>query len=493
MSIIQVTDLTFAYEGSYDTIFENASFRFDTDWKLGFTGRNGRGKTTFLKLLKGDYPYQGKITDGVTFAYFPAEIPDAAQLTLHVLEEVSGFAEEWRLRKELSLLDTDPDELLYRPFETLSGGEQTKCLLAALFLKEGCYLLIDEPTNHLDMEGRQKVGAYLQGKQGFLLVSHDRAFLDDCCDHILYLGKAKIEIQQGNYSSWEENRRRRDAYEFSQNEKLKKEIKRLDEASRRAAQWSDKVERTKKGSRTAGLRPDRGYIGARAAAMMQRSKNTRANLERAAEQKHGLLKDTEHSEILALHPLRYHSPRLAVLDHLAINYGGSPVCTDITFEIRQGERIALCGRNGSGKSSLLKLLLGEALPHTGRLETGSGLKISYLPQDTSFLQGDLRAFARQHSLDESLFKAILRKLDFPRIQFEKDISAYSGGQKKKVLLAKSLCEQAHLYLWDEPLNFVDLISREQIEELILHFCPTMLFVEHDRAFVECTATKVISL
>ena len=157
----------------------------------------------------------------------------------------------------------------------------------------------------------------------------------------------------------------------------------------------------------------------------------------------------------------------------------------------QGERIALTGRNGSGKSSLLKLLTGISLAHTGTISIGSGLVISYVPQDTSYLKGTLSDFAEENQIDESLFKAILRKMDLERIQFEKDMADFSGGQKKKVLIAKSLCEQAHLYIWDEPLNFIDVYSRIQIEQLIKEFSPTMIFVEHDRAFRDAIATKTV--
>ncbi|MNX99003.1 putative ABC transporter ATP-binding protein [compost metagenome] len=161
--------------------------------------------------------------------------------------------------------------------------------------------------------------------------------------------------------------------------------------------------------------------------------------------------------------------------------------------IEQGERIAISGKNGSGKSSLLKLLTGDNISYTGTVRTGSQLKISYVSQDTSFLQGSLSDYARQHELDESLFKAILRKLDFARVQFEKDMSSFSGGQKKKVLIARSLSEKVHLHIWDEPLNFIDIISRMQIEELLLEFTPTLLFVEHDREFCRNIATKIIEL
>ena len=148
---------------------------------------------------------------------------------------------------------------------------------------------------------------------------------------------------------------------------------------------------------------------------------------------------------------------------------------------------------GAGKTSLIRLLLGESVPHNGILRCGSNLKISYIPQDTSFLMGSLKELSQTAGIDESLFKAILRKLDFSREQFDKSMKDYSEGQKKKVLLAKSLCEQAHLYIWDEPLNYIDVFSRMQIEQLIIEYRPTLLFVEHDAYFENRIATKKIKL
>lgn len=129
----------------------------------------------------------------------------------------------------------------------------------------------------------------------------------------------------------------------------------------------------------------------------------------------------------------------------------------------------------------------------GFLSIGSGLKISYVSQDTSFLKGSLSEFARENNLDESLFKSLLRKLDFSRDLFENDMSSFSEGQKKKVLIAKSLSERAHLYVWDEPLNYIDIYSRIQIEDLLLKYEPTIVFVEHDSTFAEKIATKYIKL
>ena len=492
MSTIQVKNLTFAYEGSYDNIFEDVSFQIDTDWKLGFIGRNGRGKTTFLNLLLGKYTYSGSISTGVEFAYFPYPVADMHADTLDVLHEVCPTAEDWEFMRELSLLDVEAD-VLYRPFSTLSNGEQTKALLAALFLGEHKFLLIDEPTNHLDAAARRTVGDYLCSKKGFILVSHDRALLDRAVDHILSINRTNIEIQQGNFSTWWENKQMQDNFELAENAKLQKESGRLQDAARRSANWSDKVESTKNGTRNSGVRPDRGFIGHKAAKMMQRSKNLETRRENAIAEKSKLLHNIEETESLKLSPLAYPKDLLVEAKGLSLFYGDKQVCADVRFQIPRGDRIALVGKNGSGKSSLLKLICGEEIAHTGMLSVGSGLKISYVSQDTSSLSGDLSAYAKTYAIDESLFKAILRKLGFERVQFEKRIEDFSGGQKKKVLLARSLCEQAHLYIWDEPLNFVDIFSRMQIEELLLEYAPTLLFVEHDARFAEEIATGKIEL
>lgn len=492
MSMIKVENLTFSYPSSSDAVFENASFQIDTDWKLGFVGRNGRGKTTLLNLLLGKYEYSGRIISSVQFDYFPYPIADKQRMTEDILLDICPLLEEWKLIRELSYLDVDAD-VLWRPFSTLSNGEQTKVLLAALFLNEGHFLLIDEPTNHLDTHARKKVSAYLKKKKGFILVSHDRHFLDQCVDHILSLNRTTIEVQSGNFSSWMENFERQQGFEAMQNERLKKDIRHLKQAAQQTSHWSDTVEKSKKGSKSSGSKIDRGYVGHKAAKMMKRSKTLETRQQKAIEQKSALLKDTETADILKIQPLSYHTDLLVSFSDVSVYYGDTKVCTPVSFEVRQGERVVIDGKNGSGKSSLLKLLFDEPISHTGTITIGSGLVISYVPQDTSHLHGTLSEYADKNNLDESLFKAILRKMDFERVQFEKDIRDFSGGQKKKVLIAKSLCEQAHLYVWDEPLNFIDVYSRMQIEKLIEQFSPTMLLVEHDIAFREAVATKIITV
>ena len=486
MSMIRVENLTFYYPSSFDPVFENANFQIDTEWNLGLIGRNGRGKTTLLKILLGEYEYSGRIVSSVLFDYFPFPVSDKTQMTDDILTEICPNVPRWELMRELSYLKVEED-VLWRPFETLSNGEQTKVLLAALFLKEGNFLLIDEPTNHLDIRARRQLADYLKRKKGYLLVSHDRYLLDECTDHILSLNRTDIEVQSGNFSSWMENFERQQKFERNQNERLRKDIRRLKESARQSEGWSNQVEASKIGA------ADKGYVGHKAAKMMKRSKAAQARQEKALIEKSKLLKNEESVDLLKMNPLSYHSNTLVSFSDTAIIYDQKQICDPVTFKVEQGERVIIDGKNGSGKSSLLKVLLNYPIEHTGKVETGSGVIISYVPQDTSDLEGTLTEFANQHKVEESLFKTVLRKMDFERIQFEKNMREFSEGQKKKVLLAKSLCESAHLYVWDEPLNYMDVYSRMQIEQLILHFSPTMLLVEHDVIFGDRVATRRVRI
>ena len=495
MSLIDISNLTFAYDGSSEAVFQNVSFQIDTNWKLGFTGRNGRGKTTFFNLLMGKFPYSGHISSSVKFEYFPFEVPDHSADTLSVVDGISPGHLSWQLVRELSLLELD-EEVLYRPFDTLSNGEQTKILLAALFLRKNRFLLIDEPTNHLDMHGRELISRYLRSKEGFIVVSHDRAFLDGCIDHILSINKTNIEIQRGNFSSWLANKERQDSFELQENDKLKREIRRLERTAREKAAWSDTAERRKigfdpaKAEKNIGRRP---YEGAKSKKMMKRAKAIEIRQQSAIEEKSGLLKNLEKAETLKITQLTYPARRLVSLENVSVFYGETMACRNVSLTVERGDRIALRGKNGSGKSTLLKLVCGEELIYTGTLTRGVGLIVSQVPQDTSFLSGSLSAYARQQDISESLFLTILRKLDFSREQFAKDLRTLSGGQKKKVLIAGSLCQQSHLLVWDEPLNFIDVLSRMQIENLLLTYRPTILFVEHDSSFCDRIATKTVQL
>lgn len=492
MSLIKIEHLSFSYYGYANPVFENISFSFDTNWKTGLIGRNGIGKSTLFKLLLNQEVYQGHISKSVDFMAFPPKVADASKSGLALLKEFVSDAEEWRLLKELNLLQVD-EKLIYRRFDTLSKGEQTKILLAILFTTETGFLLIDEPTNHLDIAGRKIVSQYLSGKQGFLLISHDRDFLDDCIDHVISLNRNSIDVQAGNFTSWNKNKMMKDQSELGQNEKLKKEIKRLKEAAKQSQLWADKIENTKNGAKVSGVKPDKGHIGHQAAKMMKRSKNLENRQNKAIAEKQTLLKDIEAQERLLLQSLHHPKDSLITVRQLSSRYGNEQIIKNISFEIKQGDRIAIQGQNGSGKSTLLKILLGLHREYTGEVISANQLKISYIPQNTAHLTGSLQAYIQQQGVDETLCKTNLRKLNFARELFDTDMKYYSDGQKKKVLLAVSLSTPAHLFIWDEPLNYIDVISRMQMEEMIKEIQPTLLLVEHDRKFIEGVANKIIQL
>lgn len=492
MSFIQVNQLSFGYDGALNDVFENVSFYMDTDWKLGLIGRNGKGKTTFLKLLLGQYEYQGTISKSVEFDYFPFEIKEKEKMAIEIVNEITPSAQDWEIIKELNLLQANP-EILYRTFCSLSGGEQVKILLVSLFLKENHFLLIDEPTNHLDVDTKNHLAQYLKKKKGFILVSHDRIFLDQVVDHIISINNTNIEIQKGNFSSWQANKNAQDHFELTQNEKLKKDIGRLEIASKNTANWSDKVEKSKYNTTNSGSSIDRGYVGHMSAKMMKKSKVIEKRIEKAIDEKSSLLKNVERKDALKIVPLEARQNVLVAANHFQIQYHDNPIFHETSFEIKNGDRVAITGKNGIGKSSILKLMLGDQIAYCGDFKMASHLKISYVSQSTEGLSGNLKEFAKRSKIEEDVFKAMLSKMGVSSAEFEKDIQEMSEGQKKKVLLAKSISESAELYIWDEPLNYIDILTRIQIEEAILKYQPTIIFVEHDETFVQKVATKVVEL
>lgn len=269
--------------------------------------------------------------------------------------------------------------------------------------------------------------------------------------------------------------------------KLQKEIKQLKRAAAQTKNWSNKVEASKKGA------VDKGYVGHKAAKMMQRSKNLQTRQNQAIEEKSSLLNNAEIARSLKLTPIEYHSRTLVNFSNVSIYYNDKTVCKPVSFTIEQGDSVFIDGINGSGKSSILKLIAGEKISHSGNVSIGSGVKISYVPQSTSNLKGRLSDFIFDSQIDESQFKTILNKMNFDKNLYGKDLSELSEGQRKIVMLAKSLCEKAHLYIWDEPLNYIDIYTRIQIENLICEYAPTIIMVEHDSIFRNKTANKTISI
>lgn len=496
MSKIEIKNLTFGYDQQEQPLFDHANLNLESTWKLGLIGRNGRGKTTLLKLLQGQLPYTGEINQQLAFVYFPQTVPDPSATTYDVIDALSPN-ELWQVQREMNLLKLS-DDILWRPFQELSGGEQTKVLLALLFSDEDHYPLLDEPTNHLDMTGRQQVAEYLQAKQqGFIVVSHDRHFIDQTTDHILAIEKNQLELQQGNYASYQQQKNRQDNYEQQQNTKLKKDISRLQTTAREKATWSFSREKDKYGDpriKGSGAIGDTGRIGARAARVMQKAKNLNRRMENEISSKQDLLKNIETVDPLGINFQPTFHKQLITAKNFQLSYQDQPLFAPLTWQLNQGECLALVGANGTGKTSLIKALLGQFTGETvGELELPRNSQISYLRQNYEDNHGSLTDFAEENQLDLELFLNNLHKLGMPREVFRSKIESMSMGQRKKVELAKSLATPAELYLWDEPLNYLDLYNQDQLVTLLKEQRPTMILIEHDQDFIQAVAQQTVTL
>lgn len=242
MALVLIQDLSFSYPGAAGPVFDGLSLSLDTRWRLGLAGANGRGKSTLLRLLAGALaPTAGHIAMPCTAVLFPFCVPDGEMCAYEAAEHLFPETEGWALAREAGLLGV-AEEALGRPLATLSGGEATKVLLAMLFAGEERFLLLDEPTNHLDEPAREAVAAYLARKRGFVVASHDRALLNACTTHTLCLEASGPHLIAGNWAVYRGETDKRLAFEQAQNDKLRREAKRLDEAAQRAARFAQKAE-----------------------------------------------------------------------------------------------------------------------------------------------------------------------------------------------------------------------------------------------------------
>lgn len=494
MGMIKIENVTFQYDGMLTPIFANLNLNIDQHWRMGLIGRNGRGKTTFLRLLLGQLQFTGQIQTNLTFKYFPEPVPDATQMTSDILLRQAQLADSelWRIQSELPDLQV-ADEVLWRPFETLSPGEQTKVQLAALFCQPNTFQLIDEPTNHLDAVGRTVIANYLRKKQGFIVVSHDRQFINQVIDHVLSIDRAQIELLAGNYDTWQAAYDNQNAAETKAQSKLQHEIKSLTRSSAQTKQWAGKAEQQKqkniKQDQHANL--DKGFLGHKAAKMMKRSKMAAERSQQAIQDKKQLLQNVDDVPELTMNyqPAKTNTPLLTVND-LQVKRGQQWLAQPVSFEISNHDRLILSGENGAGKSSLLAALLPQAtIEYRGTINWAHQAKVSYVAQSFEQLSGSLTAYAEKNGVAVDQFFNLLRKLGFERAYFQTPMQELSMGQKRKVSLARSLCEPANLYIWDEPLNYLDVITRQQIEDLILTVAPAMLIIDHDQLFVEHVATQ----
>ena len=523
MGTINFNSVTFYYVDSKDIIFEDLTLNIDTAWRLGLIGRNGRRKTTLLKLLNRKIvPVKGEIVSDIKTYYFPfvpensekttfnvikgniapfsywelrmKELSDAADEKslykfgeiLEMFQAASGYEIDSMIEKEFADIGMDCS-LLKRDFNTLSGGEQTRALIISLFIKKDSYPLLDEPTDHLDMKGRKILGEYLSGKKGYILISHDRNFLDTCVDHVLSINKSEVRLNSGNYSQWKSNMDLEEDFEKRKNENLRREVRSLESAAKKRRRWADSKEKEKKGAY------DKGYIGHKSAKQMKRALHIELRIEDKLEEKKSLLKNVEDERKLKFSRDKLSKEKLISVEKASLSFKGKKIFENFSIDVFRGERVALTGDNGCGKTSLIKAIKKELCLDSGSICIPRSLEISYANQIPSWDRGLLREYLRKEKADETKFRSILGVMGAWGELFERPLETFSRGELKKVELCKSFMYPGRLLIWDEPLNYLDIMSREQLEEVILEFEPTLLFTEHDKAFVENIATKIVTM
>ena len=413
----------FHYEDPYCPVFDDATLELDTAWRTGLIGRNGLGKSTLIGLIAGELvPYAGRVRCPLPTTRFPAQIADPRADTLAVvrecvapfaawrsemdalveagdpasldrygaialeLERHDGYRVDERIEQEWSRMGLAPDRL-GAAFDSLSGGEQTHALMVALFLGPPRFALIDEPTNHLDAAGRARLGDYLADKSGFLLVSHDRAFLDRCVDHVVALeGVARqpgaLRVMETDYSGYREQRRRERGFADRERERLEREVRDLDAAARKRRGWSDRREKQKNTGHA-----DRGYEGRRAAKLMKRALHVEQRAHDKLDEKRALLHRPEKSRVLKLESKAGDRATLIVADRLSVRAGARTLVADFSLRVRRGDRIAFVGANGCGKTWLLDVLARDRAPSGGSVSHPRPVSIARSHQHPRFASG----------------------------------------------------------------------------------------------------------
>ena len=442
-------------------IFSDVSFKIADGEKVGIVGRNGAGKSTLIKIMIGAEEFDGGNISGLRAEDigYAEQIPQFEKPTL-LAEMLSSGVEEFQARKILFGLGFTEPELAKNPNE-FSGGETAKIALAKSLLDEPRVLILDEPTNHLDIYAIDFLEDFLKNyRYTVIAVTHDRHFLQNCVDKIIDMENCRATVYSGNYEKFVQLKRERREFELKAYEKQQEEIAKLEEFVRR-----NKVRAsTAKRARSRQIKLDR----------MER-------LEKPP---------SEESVKLRLSDAAESANRVLILDK--INFRG--IIKNFSAEIRKGEKVGLIGRNGIGKSTLLKIIVGDLRADDGNVKIGNRVKIGYLSQGHEELNENFTAIdelINNFGLNIEQARSALARLDLFAQVVEKPIADMSGGEKTRVALAKLILTGANFLILDEPTNHLDLPAREAIEAALRDFDGTILIVTHDRYLLDAVTSRVI--
>lgn len=489
---------------SHKTVLSDVTFNLNNGEHVGLVGPNGSGKTTLLQIIAGKLePDSGSvITSSGDFIGYLAQSPTALQAgtigdaMLLALNQSNPYpsqelsardeAEACKLLAHLGLGYLS----LSTPLSILSGGEGTRIQLAALLLQRPEILLLDEPTNHLDIPALEWLEEFVNAYPGIvLLISHDRIFLDRTVTAIYELDEGKEGIRKfpGNYSNYAAliSQEKQKAYELWKDQEA--EIKRL------RGDWlatAEQARATEKSTRDSKMRRYAKKVAKKGIAKKKR-------LERYLESSERIEKpmDTWRININFAKP-EHQSQQLLTVDNLSFGYANNPLFEDLNLTITAGQRVALVGANGSGKSTLLKVLMGQLPTDLGVYRWGNSVVLGYMPQKQEDLEPDLTPIEQIQAVKGMDLSETYHFLHYFLLDEDHAVlptSALSFGQRARLLLARLVAQGANFLVLDEPINHLDIPSREQFEKALDAFSGGMLLVAHDRAFIARTCNAIWEL
>ena len=500
-----------------DKIFENVTFDVKTKDRIGLVGRNGTGKTTLMKILAGYENFQsGQINKrkGLVLGYLE-QIPnyedkntvsDVLNEAFRNVQEIKsqmeqlektfdklggeelklaikkysylhdtyqiegGYNTKEKLNKILHGLNIS-DEMEKREFNTLSGGEKTRVILGKILLEEPDLLLLDEPSNHLDIKSVEWLEEYLKAYEGtIVMVSHDRYFLDRVSNKIIELEADGVQIYNGSYSKYVAEKELRFLQAMKEYESQQKKIKKMEDQIQRYRIWGEMRDSDK---------------------MYKRAKELEKRLEKIEKINKPIVdKKSANFEISGVE--RTGKEVIKVID-LKKSYDKKQLFDDINFTLFYKESLCILGENGTGKSTILKIIINEIQSDYGEVKVGSNVKIGYLPQEVSFDKEDISIvdyFSYNYGISLGEARKELASILFTGDDVYKHISTLSGGEKSRLKLGMLIYEKVNTLILDEPTNHLDIESREVLEENLINYEGTILFVSHDRYFVDKIATCI---
>lgn len=496
----------------FNKLLTDISFEIKSNERVALVGSNGCGKTTTLKMIKGEIePDTGNIfiRKGATIGYL-SQIPEVTSenelanevylkgikyilnlekkieeytntmdSTEKSIKELSIMQEEFRIKGGYEIQSKIEkikhgfklsDKLLNTKYNNLSGGEKTILNLASLILSNPDILLLDEPTNHLDIETLEWFEQYLNTYKGtVLIVSHDRYFMDKVVNKTISLENGKSEIYNGNYSYYLEESEKRFIQQFQKYKNQQKEIKAINEAIKRLKEW--------------GSKSDNPIFFRRAASMEKRLE--RMEIIEQPKEKSELKIDLNFDKRSANHVLS--------IDNLDLQVEDTILLQNSSMSVYYKERVCLMGKNGTGKTTLIKNILNNTHKN---IKIGANVKIGYIPQEIHFDDETLTIYEHCRKFfvgSESELRSKLYQFYFNEESITKKLNKISGGEKVRIKLLELILKKSNFLILDEPTNHIDIDTREILEESLLNFDGTILFISHDRYFINKLSTKIVRI